>query len=522
MTPRSYILCASLVLSLSAGCGDDASSGEQDAGSDEHGHEPDAAMPMDGAVAQDAGGSNDAGAEEPLAERAGTRLRPYGYRIGGTLVRRSIYDTELETSCEFYDVTGAGDGVLHCLPSTFTELRYTNSDCTGERLHLRPFALQCGTTLSAGQVVRAAGASECGRVTLHPRTVGAPATESTVYRRNFSTGECVEDTDERGELYVAEPLDAARLVDARIEALPTGEPGLELELLVGSDGSQFAYFMRLADDGARCDPLVLGADLDADRPCVPLNALSESDNTYADSSCSETVFTGTVDVRCDDEPEWSYGIAYADVDGCQRPSELVRLGMSVASLYVGPPESCSEHTSPPADWRSFAAAETVPFDSLPAAPRRFLGSSRLRVAHATTRAGAPVRVEQDLFDSELGVECNVRLFPDGRLRCVPADQLFHNGAYADAACTVPAYVTFVGGCNPDADRERYRLTLGEAQGCGQGPVTSVARVVRHEGPVYHDDGVGCPELTLDPSEVAFVDGEELDATTFAEVEETEP
>lgn len=507
LAPSLPIVWIAAFVTLAMGCGDDAAS-RDDAGQ----KRGDAAV----------GAGNDAGdggepAGDPLAPRAGDRLRLLGFQVGELLSGYEIYDSEREENCAFFATGEAGADTLHCVPTGFGELRYASADCSDERVLIRANDSSCSSSITSGAIVRAASASDCGAITLVVRRLGAEAIDATYYRRDYTTGDCVLDDIGTGTVYASETAELDTLVAAEVELVPTGEPDLLLEILVGSDGSRFPRDLRWAD-GEVCEPMRVGPDGDGLLPCVPRGALSSSQNTYVDAACGEPVFTGLVDPLCmEPEPEWSFGVEYVLDDGCQYVSALYTLGESLTSFFVGPPETCTAGTSFPEHWRSFAAGEVRPFDTLPLTGRDFLGSSRLRLEHVTTQQGAPIRAGAAFFDTELDRECYPRLFADGSTRCVPADFTNHDTWYADAACTVPAYVTFVGGCNPSVEQTRFRMTTEDASnGCGT-IATEVARLALYAGDVYMDDGTGCAAATLDATQAAFIDDALIAPEELAEV-----
>lgn len=517
-SPRFPRFALPLLTLLSAtACGDDAKRGDHDAGPNAHPSDSDIA---DGAVGDDdAGPDGGEAGDDDLRDRAGTRLRATGVAVGELFHRSNIHDDVLDVNCDFMDLSPDDDnGLQHCVPSSFTELRFARADCTDDRLLVRANSACLGAR-GPGDIVRVMGASACGANTSSVRRLGAVATDATYYMRAYGTGECVEAEVGSATIYMPEPLEPSALVSGRIEAVPSGEPGLELERVAGSDGSRFPIGLRWSD-GTRCDPQPLGPDEDAAQPCLPIDALSASENTYADSACSEPVFSDVVDACGDIVAERKYGLSLANVDGCQRPSALYTLGATLDSLYSGPPDTCSESFAVPEDWRSFARGEARPMSTLPSILRRFHGPSRLRMAHLTTQGGAPVIASHGLFDAELDDVCYPRRFADGRMRCMPSRTVWYSGHFADDECTVPVYVTFVGGCNPARDLPRF-VTRDEdaADLCSERIITEVRRTVPHTGTVYFRSDTGCGEWTLDPSEAAFVDGEVIDPSTLAEVTE---
>src|SRR5690606_23279677 len=120
--------------------------------------------------------------------------RPLGYQVGELLMQTAIYDDEREELCDFLATEEGGDSVLRCVPTTFGELRYTSADCNdGERILIRESATRCGRSVQSGAILRAASPTDCGANQLVVRRLGAAATDSTYYRREYGSGDCVVD-----------------------------------------------------------------------------------------------------------------------------------------------------------------------------------------------------------------------------------------------------------------------------------------------------------------------------------------
>lgn len=515
-------------MALCAACGDDEP-GSADAGEDAGTSVPDAERPddagrdgardMDGAIEgdgsmpdADAGADAGPGGTFPLA---GRRLVPTGYAAGDMLDVRDIYDRELQTRCGFWKTSepGAQETTYHCVPLEYGEVRYTDDTCSEEVVRVRERGACAGG--SRPPIVQAMHVSSCGQLTMQPRRLDldAPIELDTVYQRVSGTGACEAEAVEDAEVFAILPDPLSALVSATIETVPTAQPGLDVDVYVGDDGSVLRSELRL-QDGERCQLHPLGPD-SSDHSCLP-DALFASDNTYADDACTEPVFTGTVSgtLACpQDEPEWRWGITYAEIDGCMYVDALYALGDAVSELYSDGSD-CTPFERPE-DWRSFTATEERPLSELPTLTIAPVGSERLQLEHFTAQDGSALFQAWSWWDSEAQRACDPRPFADGSVRCVRIDYVPHEGFFADDACTVPAYTTLVGGCNPAADEPRIRAERDDAA-CGS-PITRLFQLEEHEGDVYSDSD-GCMPATLPDGQAAFVDGDELDAESFAELE----
>jgi hypothetical protein len=149
-----------------------------------------------------------------------------------------LYDTERKEQCTYMETGDAVAPVLRCVPTSFAEIVYADADCTEERVKVRAAGSSCDVASKAGSTVRAAGANSCGQVSLSVRRLGPAAGSAAYYRRDFSNGECVEDDLAGSTVHMAEPADLDEFVSAEVELVPSGEPGLEIEILAGSDGSR--------------------------------------------------------------------------------------------------------------------------------------------------------------------------------------------------------------------------------------------------------------------------------------------
>jgi hypothetical protein len=150
-----------------------------------------------------------------------------------------------------------------------------------------------------------------------------------------------------------------------------------------------------------------------------------------------------------------------------------------------------------------------------------VGAARLQLEHFAAQDGTVLFPGTAWWDSEGEHDCGARLFADGTTRCVQVEVASSEDLFADDACSVPAYAFFAGGCNPapDAARVRAETELIEAQ-CAT-VITKLIELQRHTAAVY-SNADGCAEMALDPSQVVFVDGDEIPAETYPELRVVSP
>lgn len=528
-------------VALVVGCGDDGHDGadaadedggsmSDDAGDSDAGRDGSVRDDAgDGSVRDDAGDSDagdsdagDGGEDDSMSiPRPGSRLSLRGLAAGDQFALETIYDQELQQECSYLETSerGAATPSYHCVPNEFTEERYSDAECTQEVVRWSARSASACRSSTAPSIVRAARVLPCGslRIVAQQLDLEAPLALTTIYRRANGTGLCEEEAVNDATIYATVPGVLDALVEARVEVTSSAEPGLEVEVYVGEDGSRVLAGMRW-DDGERCTPQVLDRN-GTSLPCLPTRALSATQNVYVDDACSEPVFTSTFTPGCTQEPPFSWGMMFGEIDGCQYPSALFHLGDEIPTGFSGEPGACELFDSAPDTWRMFAAGQERSLADVPMATLVHQGSGRLQLQHYAAQDGTPIAATSEWRDAEGEHACSPRMFADGTLRCVQAEYFSSDGLFADAACTVPAYASFVGGCNPEADAPRIRADSELSDELCATVVTKLVRLQRHSGAVYRDLE-GCMEVALEAGQASFIDGEELDVTELPELQRT--
>lgn len=460
----------------------------------------------------DAGG--DDGGITPVA---GARLVPEGHALGDLFAMQYIRDTARDEYCDWLPTD---DGAWLCVPLSFAEVKYTDASCTEAVLSFRETGSVCTPPPAPGDIVRAYNGASCTGQSLVARAVGQPATADTLYWRSPVDGTCIVNTAPPGTLFAAEPVPSDALVSGTVETRPTGIDGIDIDVILGGDGSRFVRGTRWTD-GTACTLQEAAGVGDDVRLCLPDRAAWTSDNTWADAACSEAVYTVPTTPLCGDEPAPTWAIAPASESGCYRPASLRPVADPVAEIYAGSGDACSGPSPTPDTWRSFTAGEALDVADIPTAQVVQRGGGRVTLVSRAGEDGTPRLDTSDWFDASYATWCSPRLFGDGTTRCVPTDGVGFDGLFADDACTVPAYVVFAGGCNRPADAQRIRLDEAYNEALCTNVVTAAYALERHDGPVY-SEADGCLEFVLDPAQVAFVDGVALASDAFVELTSGSP
>lgn len=473
------------------------------------------ALDGDTSDAADAPDADAGGDDGGITVVPGARLVPEGHALGDLFAQQYIIDRVLDERCDWLPT---GDGTYHCVPFGFAEVKYTDEACTDAVLSVREGASTCSATPAPGDIVRAYDGPSCTGQTLVPRQVGEPTTAETLYRRSPVDGTCIADVAAPATLFVAQPPPLDRLVSATVDPRPTGIDGLNVDVLLGSDGSRFRRGLRWTDGTACTAQEAIGFEPEM-RPCLPDATAPAADATWADVACSEPVFTVIVDSACPDREAPPWGVVTSRADGCSRPESLVTLADGVSEMYTGEADACFGPTLPPETWRLFSAGAETPMASVPATYLSLQGEGRVRLVASADDESVPRLDSSDWWDTTYDTWCSPRLFSDGSTRCVPADGIGSDGLFADDACTIPAHVVFAGGCNRPADARRIRIEQEFDESVCAPVVISAYALARHTGPVY-SEGDGCSEFMLDPSQIALVDAEELGPEDFVELTPT--
>lgn len=129
-------------------------------------------------------------------------------------------------------------------------------------------------------------------------------------------------------------------------------------------------------------------------------------------------------------------------------------------------------------------------------------------------------------DQDLALPCNSDRADDGELRCLPEPGQINTGTprlFSDAACTIRAQKTIEKTCDAGTDPFDDSFTVSSAadpSSCAGGRHARVTGALPAGQPLFEGDGSGgC--VQTDVPDHAIVLGEDVPATTFAHVTETQ-
>ena len=278
-------------------------------------------------------------------------------------------------------------------------------------------------------------------------------------------------------------VNAADLVEITATTTPTSDPDVGLSFDTSADGMSRPTALVDARLPARCafEPV---SGTDSAVVCIPDNLLFAQSGYFDDDHCGgESLAMSRVSFGACHVPAQPTMPA---VEGAADQACPEMPGL-YAVVPAGPPQSgqtftgCRPGLEPPAGASFYTQGERMPLISASRCPGSW--TNRIRSVYLAT---ADVHVRDGLYDTQLGVSCNVMATAGGALRCVP-DGPHGTGAYywADASYTVPLLAPY------DVPLPAYAVDLDAAG------VPTGYRTVGDEytGPVFvADPAMGCRSL----------------------------
>lgn len=386
----------------------------------------------------------DAGASPP-GERE-RRLVPYGYDLGdGATVELGIEDTALGVACAPQrDV----EGTWRCLPNAWNttsevEALFADPSCTVPAIHAyyeRRYAQSMPRFITAS-------APYCDADRLVEVFEVRGAQQREVYQQTESG--CRPRNDGFGRTwpdYVpVAPISADTFVRLERE-LQTLDGDLARVTFSTEAGARFDWAVVDRRENAACAPSVV----DGQPACGPeqVGVVRFEDDTCSGAPTAAQLPFGAACVSGD--LMWAHR-----VDGCGGP-RLMRLDRplgSVESTFTPwPGGECSPRSPWPEDWEVLRARPVDPSTTLPRLSRARAGRGRIEARYFAGADGSVLhRRAATLFDTELGVDCEVRDV-DGTSRCVPSPAATLAGGFEDPECTRPietGVARYVGSGEPE-------------------------------------------------------------------------
>jgi hypothetical protein len=430
------------------------------------------------------------------ALKSGTRLRAISFvsEEGLRVPTLRFLDTERGEECSFQP-SAAGD--YRCYPDADLNypFEYFDADCrTPAFLGCNPYAELRNSATCSDAI---AGVYELGAA-----IDGAPV----------STG-CSQVSVDPGVQY--------RRIGARIPDAVFVRASVD----VAEDGNRIDARQLSADDGSG---LLLGFfDHVEDKPCDLATVNTGSTLCYPPPfSLIHSFFE---DQTC------SGSGRRLGIGSCEPPSvgydsnagAFYRLGASVGQVppFVAPtgdPATCLASSTA---WQGYEVGDAIAASAFEALERATIGDARVELGVARTLDGRvvvpdPVRQDDYLSDTELGVECRIETASDGELRCLPV--LYGTddpSLFADDTCEVPL-AAFLDRTDLSEPTWLVMTNTSTDAGCAVGSTTKVYDLAAQPftGTRYHwtTDDAGnllCSEDTSDRPELRLTVGE-IDPARF--------
>jgi len=362
---------------------------------------------------------------------AGSRLRPVMAVADGVAAFLIWHDTKLGVDCWFRPVA---DLSVRCLPIT-PQVVFLDDQCT------KPAFVQndCFDPYEYGGLSTEPDLDFCERSQQEAyfemyRRIPGGLPDTTVYRgRRTPDGfQCTGPA----ELAPDEWLERAEKVPA--------EAFVAAERVVVPGTGRLGRVEWQAEDGAREVIEALDAQYDAPcswwpsygdgQRCIARNLGSVGEFSFVDSSCSEQGARASCGAP----------IAHKVVgSACGGTGELYELGPPADACYGGADGVCEETATDGA----FHLGPKLTSEDFPVVTQAEEGSGRLRARYVADSTGW--RLAQDwhrLYDSELGLDCELRGNEAGATGCVPPSGSPEITHYADAACTQPVLLVEASDC----------------------------------------------------------------------------
>lgn len=442
-----------------------------------------------------------------ITTASGTRLVSSGHWVGPTWGPQRIVDTELGINC--FWARREPDGWF-CAPLAGAEPRYTDATCTTPVLGFHAAEAPCLNALDTGSLVVSSFGGSCTMATYR---LGERVTSDVRYFR--SEGQCLREAGDNYRMFVPEPVSSDLFVQGTTDTRPVGFSGLDIDVILGDDGSRFPNEFRWLD-GTSCVFEPAAVVEGAPAYCFPWPRLLAVGGAWTDPSCSEQAFLGSSsDQTCSSLDTPDFMVEWTDAGSCREPS-LHLAGEALTELFHSDTFGCSDAT-PVTDMAAYARGDEVGLSEVPAVNVVFEGDGRLTLITYGGTPGVPGTGVSRWYDDQFREVCSPFRFADGTTRCI-RDRFVNRSDFADERCTIEL-VTFDEQLRCGALRPVYALpTLTWDEASCSPVVSEVHALLDHGGPRYiRTAGGDCVERTAPDGTSAFVRGPELAADAFVEM-----
>jgi len=425
----------------------------------------------------------------PAPDHSGARLKVVSWRFAdGGSIPYGLYDSERDERCalEPWD-----DGATYCSPTNTATAGFLDGSCT------QPVAANIDPACDDPAYVAVFG--PLGQTGLYE--LGSAVAGTEVYQLFGSA--CTGPFD--GALFDFGAEVPRSALAAVVETAPTGAGPIQLRDFASSDGFVEPDTLYDATAGSDCVAFEAGPQVTTAGVCV-----SQSygvTGAYHDAACSQPIIS---------VPDGLIGlgdIGYLTSPGCLDQDYVFApvAGPVGDSIVYGLSAGTCTQVTPIAGATDYLLGAPVDPPALARGPSAL--AQRIRPVDYTAD-GVAIADPTAFYDAALGVACQMQLAADGVERCLPADAVGVEAAYADAGCTVPRSVVAVGGvtgCAPPAV-PRYAVT-NTSLACGF--EQSVFAVGSTTGSAFFLLGSACMPITPSANGAIYVVGAEVAPATFA-------
>lgn len=465
----------------------------------------------------------------------GSRLQAVVQDAGnGAVAFEHWQDSQLGGPCQFVPTT---DGKYHCAPIQNNTIAYSDTSCTMKVAVLST----CGAMIpyvvdqQTGSCEQAISQVSHGApATIY--SIGANIGSGQVYALQGEPPTCVATTSL--DYYQIAVADLSQFVGATLKQEARG-PRLAAELLECDDGSKQItgqmYDLKMGDEACTLD--ASGDPQDPNFFCIPgAVAQVQPNEAYFDNpTCKTSVAEeyGSNGTMC---PPAKVVVSY--------PANQTTCDLGTATFYATGTDvtagnicsldaasgSCNCHTDTSGDRYYTLGAKLDPSTFAPMGFAK-IGTGRLRALALTTTAGElltpglPGGFWDTMSGGSGGESCQVKMFSDMTLRCVPQSALFYysdnSPYYADSSCTQQVFPQYTDpGCPTPAPSSIVMVTPA-ADACSQDTVTAAyatGTAIPAGQMLYASPN--CFSVTPDPSSIYYTLGSALDpSTTYASLAE---